>query len=726
MADEKGTRYQMLESKSECSVVYQYSVRNIRPFADRDFVLSVVYQAMESGGDGVISATSTEHAAATSNDNFVRATVTRLFRFSRVTPTLTRFTVTTTFDLRGSVPRFVSDTLTTPTAARAPLVALDYFIKIKKTAGFDAAGQDARALGQLLVHNTEPVRTKKGGEQLESKLHTFFDRTTVLRELADVYPWFPTMLIEVLRNVQHRPRTTKAKLSDFTERDAQVTGRAMKMLMLSNATPDAAVDEWILTFPALRELETAHPFFRPFMNVIVQHILSIADFGLKMRLFSGAGLSVFDLVSDIYMITVFLGSDETRGAAYFNIACVAFSLFCQLYVTWLVNRKRPLRRIARELLYVVTAVKPGIDAARVAAGNENDDGLASVDPLQELTYSKMLEIVFESIPAAIIQTRAFLVNKEQSKLAFVSIVISCLATGFGSATIWYDFDTSPQKRRQKPRFAGATPDTSRGPFFFLLVVSGALQIAAKSFSSALLLIASPIIFLAYTVGDHALYQGYLVVRGDHRFYNYGVGVSVSVLFRVVEKVLADFTSCWRVSVPICMHNAYFLFNQLTTQASVFVSVHVYVSSGFAHLSARALWMSAGSLFAVWTLTYTALVCMVKPEYRVLFCSTETCVEYVRTLFEADDDGTKMRIFTYNEVKWAHYKDEVRDFTHANWARWKEEQPGWFTEEVIQSVPDEYIPVAALASLNAAAHGGKRRRSSLGLVESVRRGSISDE
>jgi hypothetical protein len=52
-----------------------------------------------------------------------------------------------------------------------------------------------------------------------------------------------------------------------------------------------------------------------------------------------------------------------------------------------------------------------------------------------------------------------------------------------------------------------------------------------------------------------------------------------------------------------MHEAYFLFNQLTTQASVFVSVHVYVSSGFAHLSARALWMSAGSLFAVWTLTY---------------------------------------------------------------------------------------------------------------------------
>jgi hypothetical protein len=72
--------------------------------------------------------------------------------------------------------------------------------------------------------------------------------------------------------------------------------------------------------------------------------------------------------------------------------------------------------------------------------------------------------------------------------------------------MWFDYDTSPEKRKESPKLAGATPDTSRGPFFFLLVMSGALQIAAKSLSSALLLIASPIIFLAYTVGDHALYE----------------------------------------------------------------------------------------------------------------------------------------------------------------------------------------------------------------------------
>jgi hypothetical protein len=112
--------------------------------------------------------------------------------------------------------------------------------------------------------------------------------------------------------------------------------------------------------------------------------------------------------------------------------------------------------------------------------------------------------------------------------------------------------------------------------------------------------------------------------------------------------------------------------------------------------------------------------MAKPEYRHLFYTTETCVTYVRAEFVgAKTDEKKMQIFKFNGAKWAHYKDEVREFTHANWARWKEEQPAWFAAEVIARVPDEYIPIAALASLNAAAHGGKRRRSSFGLASSVR-------
>jgi hypothetical protein len=185
----------------------------------------------------------------------------------------------------------------------------------------------------------------------------------------------------------------------------------------------------------------------------------------------------------------------------------------------------------------------------------------------------------------------------------VSIIISCCTTGFAAATLWYDWDTSPQRRRQHPKIAGATPDTSRGPFFFVLVMSGALQVMAKSFSSALLIISSPNFFLAYVVGDHMFYQLYLTARGDHMHWGAVMSTQTSLLARFGEKVVADFTSCWLTRAPSQMHSAYFLFNQLSTHASVFVSVDVYVSAGGEDLEEGMLWMSAVSLFAAWVLTY---------------------------------------------------------------------------------------------------------------------------
>ncbi|GMI31785.1 hypothetical protein TeGR_g9820 [Tetraparma gracilis] len=731
--EKNGTRTlcnKILENKSEHSYVFQYGLRSPKPFSHRDWVSNSVCDELENG-DFVISIASTEHAAATTMDNTIRATATRLLRFAQVTPTVTRFIATVTFDLCGSIPRVLSSTITTPGAARSPLSALGYFLQIKETAELDAAGQDARALGQLLVHEMEPVRTKKHPEELEAKLHIFFYRTTVLRELGDVHLWFLKMMFEILRNLPHRPRTTEAKLADFTERDAVITGRAMKMLMLSNATPDAAVDEWILTFPALQELESAHAFFRPFMNEIAKHILSIADFGLKMRLFSGAGLSVFDIISDVYMIIVFLGSEETRGVAHVNIACVALSLLMQLLLVSFVNRKRSWRRIAREMLYVLLFIKPGIDAARVAAGNENDDGLATMDPLQELVFSKAIEMAMESIPCAIIQSRAFIISEDRSRAALASIIIGCCTTGFAAATMWFDWDTSPKKRKGNPLLAGAVPDTGRGPFFALLVLSGALQVAAKGLSSALLFIVSPVWLLAYMVGDHLLYQLYLAARGDYLVFMPGAGVALSFLVRLLEKLISDFTSCGMIRSPLMMHSAYFLFNQLATHASVFVSVKLYVDSGNDHLPHDLLWAGAGCVFSAWALIYLTLVAMVKKDFRRTFYNTDTISDYVRKVFYgSDDDGDKFNIFYFHESKWSGgFREDVMAWTHENWARWKDERPAWFLdEENISTVPDEFIPVSALAELNAA-QGGQRRRSSLGLVsvrESARRVSISGE
>jgi hypothetical protein len=187
-----------------------------------------------------------------------------------------------------------------------------------------------------------------------------------------------------------------------------------------------------------------------------------------------------------------------------------------------------------------------------------------MDSLSELNLNKMVEMAAESIPCAVIQIRALIVGKERSGAALASILISCCATGFTAAQIFFDWgkravpmrarqpwyltqspaDTSPTKRQNDPRLAGSIPDTNRGLFFVLLTAAGALQIIAKSLSSALMYITSPLGFFLYVLADHVIFQLYLVARGDHTCFPSAFNTPLSIVFRFGEKLVVDFTSCW--------------------------------------------------------------------------------------------------------------------------------------------------------------------------------------
>jgi hypothetical protein len=65
-----------------------------------------------------------------------------------------------------------------------------------------------------------------------------------------------------------------------------------------------------------------------------------------------------------------------------------------------------------------------------------------------------------------------------------------------------------------------------------------------------------------------------------------------------------------------LHSSYFLFNQLTSHAGVFVAVHVYASSGLTQLPARMLWTSSCAIFAAWALSYVLRACERSSVIRV--------------------------------------------------------------------------------------------------------------
>ena len=75
-----------------------------------------------------------------------------------------------------------------------------------------------------------------------------------------------------------------------------------------------------------------------------------------------------------------------------------------------------------------------------------------------------------------------------SKAALASIIVSACTTGFTAATISFDFDASPQRRRDEPAFYGYIPDSAgrRTAIFFCMLMNGALLLLLRSFSTALL------------------------------------------------------------------------------------------------------------------------------------------------------------------------------------------------------------------------------------------------
>ena len=130
-----------------------------------------------------------------------------------------------------------------------------------------------------------------------------------------------------------------------------------------------------------------------------------------------------------------------------------------MLAVWAINRKLGMWRVLKEWFPILLGYKPAVDAYRVAIGAKPEAGQAT-DPLTEMTAMKCTEMFAEAIPGVIIQLMAIANTAEGediSRAAWLSLAVSALTTGFSSATISYDFDTDPVKRKMSPGFYGYIP-----------------------------------------------------------------------------------------------------------------------------------------------------------------------------------------------------------------------------------------------------------------------------
>jgi hypothetical protein len=229
------------------------------PLAAREWVVYSVCKRVSST-EFFFASCDCEHPGALVKQDTVRASMLRATRLTQVTPGVTTLSVTTSLVFRGKIPAKINNMIVVPRLTVSALAGLRSVVHRKKENEFDAGGEDAKVLGRLLAFDVGAKMRSKGvlcksDTGLEDRLTLFMDRTSVLRGARVRYPWFQVLLFEALRNRVRPPAGTRKALEDFGEEDARKAGRGLALALIANVSAEAAVDEWVMTYPALRELE---------------------------------------------------------------------------------------------------------------------------------------------------------------------------------------------------------------------------------------------------------------------------------------------------------------------------------------------------------------------------------------------------------------------------------------------------------------------------------------
>jgi len=606
--------------------------------------------------------------------------------------------------------------------------------------------EDGVAMGTMLTTLVENITGNN--RNVGNKLTTFIEKNVALKELKETFPHVRTMMLGVLRNqimhVTKRKRaaakvgidlgpgqastvsqtvtvTAGSTLRTLSEKDAAKFGNSFAMFLLTSTEPNLAVNAWRLENSALQPLFDDHQFFEPMMQTIAKRLLASGNLGLKLRVFLGAFLSVGDLVSDTTVIFSYFEEGRT-GQAYGLISMVVMSLFCQVIIVLAQNIKKSRSEILRELFFVVTFLKPAVDAYRVATGHEDDQ--LNFSPLQEMVTSKGCELACESIPGNVLQIYVFITNPAKSTLHLVSIIISTMTTAFASAVMSFDMDASPDQRKKIPDFYGFMGDTNfeRTATFLVMFLLAGLHNLSKSIGVALLLVVSGQTTMIVLGGEMMAYLLARLLRRDYTMFAPGVEggfkIFMALVFHVVTKTVVDFTGLIHFRGPKIVGGAMFLALTIEAQVLPFVAFEIYKMSDDVEnkLDLEELETALRALLGAWAINVLLFFLLIKRKYRKTFWDPQTGWQCVIATFESSDDPfQKMNAIFTNHISMSQrIKTDVIEYMAENWAEWERTKPSWFTPGFISKIPDEFIPQQNLEELG----GARRRRSSVNSVREL--------
>ena len=261
------------------------------------------------------------------------------------------------------------------------------------------------SISQLQLTSIDALLELRSNSQPSNLSHierVFTDHATLLAPLETLCPKIKILLSHLLTNAttvkQKKARVSAGseatRLLELTDAEAEVLGKSFKKFLLGNKEVATAVNAWKLDNPILEPL-FAELIFEPIIIGIAKVLMVASILGLAKRVVLGAGLSIMDMITDIFVIRDYLRIGDTTSA-HTLMAMIGLSISLQLILAYVQNRKKSKWVILRELLIVLSGLKPAVDAYRVATDYESE--LNTFDPLMDMSLGKNTELACESIP----------------------------------------------------------------------------------------------------------------------------------------------------------------------------------------------------------------------------------------------------------------------------------------------------------------------------------------
>jgi len=494
-------------------------------------------------------------------------------------------------------------------------------------------------------------------------------------------------------------------LSDLNERNAAMLAKTFSLCVLFSQSPEAAADQLIGNSVAVRELMEKHRKFRPKLVLTAEQAMSKNTLGASFRLFFGAGLSMFDFVTDVVMIRDYFLSEQVQQA-WMLLGMLLTNLTLNLLLSWLQNRKKGWKAVAKDCLLVLSYLKPGVDAWKVASGAAHAEN-SMMTPTVEMLVCKCAELVSESIPGTILQVTAFLTAKgARTDFQVFSICTSILTTAFTSTIISFDMDTNPLMRRTNS-FYGYVPDGNkvRLKVFLLMLLAMTAHVTSSSMGMALLFATSPSSAGLYLATSMSVYLLYRVCRGDLHYWmpvDGKLGWLFSIWCRVAIKLIVDFTGCIQLRHPQELGGMYYTFSLLQAQVASAMFTQVYVDASHDNVDAiasSALYSFGAVVSATWVCSYALFFAHIKTGFAATFVDVRSAIKSNEDRFNDCNalDLTKVEIVTKHPGYWHSIEPDIRKFLSVNWAKWEQEKPEWFTMGIISNIPSDMLPESARSS-----------------------------